>query len=118
MAERLGYGGGYYDDYEDEEDQQYQESQVDDIPWYRLADPDYVPEEEELPEGRLEDFQEQAERVEHQLDAAAQLDAEAQFGWRSKARRRRKGSFVPPDIRTYRWPTFVRVEDLRNQDGS
>ena len=117
MVERLDYGGGYNEDYEDE---QTQESQAEAIPWYRRADPDYDPEEEDRAEARLADFQEQPEQVEHQLEHAAddtaQLDAEAKFEWRAKVRRRRKGRFVPPNMNTYRWPTFVRVEDLQNQD--
>ena len=84
MNERLGCAGGYHDDYEyEKEDQQRQDSQPDDILWYRLADPDYIPEEEDGPEGGLEDSQGRPEQVEHQLDHAAddtaQLDAEVQF---------------------------------------
>ena len=126
MDERTGYRGGYHDDdYQDEEDgQQYQENLADDISWRLLADPgydpDYDPEEGSLEDG-LEDYQEQPEPVEHPLDHVAadagQLDAEARYGWRAKARLRRQGRFVPPDMRTCRWPTFVRVEELQNRGG-
>ena len=60
------------------------------------------------------------EQVEHQVDHVAddtaQMDAEAKFEWRAKARRRRKGRFVPPNMKTYRWPVFVRVADLQKRD--
>ena len=120
MAERLDYRGEEYNDYQDE---QHEESQFDEIPWYRLADPDYDPDEGDYEYG-LEDDQEPPEgleEVEHHLDHAAddaaQLDAEKKFGWKGRARRRRKGRFVPPDVRAYRWPVFVRVADLPNGDG-
>ena len=121
MDERTGYRGGYHDDYRDEEDgQQYQGNLADDISWRLLADPDYDPEEGSLEDG-LEDYQEQLEPVEHPLDHVAadagQLDAEARYGWRAMARLRRQGRFVPPNMTTYRWPTFVRVEELQNRGG-
>ena len=109
--ERLNYGGRYYDD----DDEQYQAEAV---PWYRRADPDYDPEEEDR-EG-LEAFEEEPELVAHQLEHATQDIVQAgfaaQFRWRSKARRGRRGRFVPPDMKPYRWPTFVRVADLQNPD--
>ena len=115
MTERLGYGTPHYHDYDD--DQQNQESQVEDIPWYVLADPDYSPEEEEgaAQEG-LEDFQERNGQVEYQADFVEddvdQSEFEAQFGWRSKARRRKKGRRLLPDMRGYVAPVFVRAADL------
>ena len=118
MVERMNYGG-YNDDYEDD-DEQYDENEAKEIPWYIRANPDYDPEEEERGEASLEEFHEHPEQVDHQLEHAAddiaQLDAEAQFGWRSKSRRSRQGRFVPPDMSIYRWPTFVRVADLQNPD--
>ena len=120
MTERLNYGGGYNDDHDDEEEEQ--ESQADDILWYRLGDPNYDPDEQDRPEGGLDDFQTALDQVDHQLDHAAddaaQLNAEARFGWRFRARLRRKGLSVPPDMTDYRWPTFVRLEDLQNDDSS
>ena len=120
MAQREDYRGGENNDYQDE---QYEEIQVDEVPWYRLADPDYDPDEGDFEYG-LEDDQEPPERreqveyrLDHAADDAAQLDAEARFGgWKSRARRRRMGRFVPPDVRDYRWPVFVRVADLTNRD--
>ena len=59
------------------------------------------------------------EQVEHQADYAeddsleSESDFDAQFGWRSKARHRKRGRFVPPDIRGFAAPVFVRVADLR-----
>ncbi len=120
MAERLDYRGEENNDYKDE---QYEENQVAEIPRYLIGNPDYDPEEDDLEYGP-EDYQEPPERleeVEHQLDHAAedaaQLDAEARFGFKSRARRRRKGRFIPPDVRAYRWPLFVRLADLPNRDG-
>ena len=120
MTERLDYRG---EEYNYDNDGRYEESQLDRLLWYRLADPNYDPEEGDL-EYELEDDLEPPEgleEVEHHLDHAAddaaQLDAEVKFGWRGKVRRRREGRFVPPDVRAYRWPMFVRVADLQNRDG-
>ena len=120
MADKFDYRREENNDYKDE---QYEVNQVAEIPRYLLGNPDYEPEEDDLEYG-LEHYQEPPERleeVEHQLDHAAedvaQLDAEAKLGWRSRARRRRKGKFIPPDVRAYRWPVFVRVADLPNGDG-
>ncbi len=49
------------------------------------------------------------------MDDTTQVGFDALPGWRRKARGRRRGTFVPPDMRTYRWPVFVRVADLQNQ---
>ena len=120
MAERLNYRDEENNDYRDE---QYEEKQVAEIPRYLLGNPDYDPEEGTFGYG-LEHYQELPaglEEVEHYLDHAAedaaQLDAEAKRGWRSRARRRRKGKFIPPDVRAYQWPVFVRLADLPNRDG-
>lgn len=120
MLGRSDYRDGYYGG----DGQPHRERDADEILRYLLVDPDYDPEDDDLDdllEGRPEDDQEPPEQVEHQVDHGAgdaeQLDAEAQFGWRNAARRGRRGRFVPPDMRAYRWPAFVRVEDLQIQDG-
>ena len=112
MTERLGYGRPHYDD----DDQQRQEHQVEDVPWYILADPDYSPEEEGDAQEGLGDFPGRPEQVEYQEDFveddSAETEFQAQFGWRSKARRRKKGRRHLPDMRGYVAPVFVRVADL------
>lgn len=112
MVERTGFGGEHYDD------EDHEEAVVDRVAWYRLADPDYDPDEPD--DEILDDVHDEIDLVGHQLDHAAddaaRLDAAAQFGWRHSARIRLQGRFVPPDIRLYRWPTFVPVADLQNQD--
>ena len=127
MVERMGYVGGYNNDYEDE-DEQYQEGQAKYVPWYRRADPDYDPEEEEHGEASLEEFHEHPEHADHQLEHAAddiaqlehaaddgcKVDFLAQYEWRVKARSRRTGRFVPPLMTGYRWPVFVRFQDLKD----
>ena len=130
MVERLDYGGEHYDYDEDELDIQpdhqedHQEEEQEEhreeygLEFYQDPDEDFGGvDDDTIAEG----FQERHDQVEHRLDHAAddttKADFEAQFAWRSKARRSRKGRFVPPDMRTYRWPVFVPVSDLQNQDG-
>ena len=59
--------------------------------------------------------------MEHHLDPvngdAPQVDFGARIGWRGRGRRRRRGPFVGPDMRWYRWLVSVRVADLRDRDG-
>ena len=101
MRERLNYG----EERQEEDHDDYQEHHAS-----RYGDPDYDPEGEDA-----EDLQEPVEhQADHTADDSVQSDSafDAQFGWRSKARRRR-GRFVPPDIRGYAAPAFVRVTDLQ-----
>ena len=102
MRERLNYG----EEHQEEDHDDYQEHHAS-----RYGDPDYDPEGEDA-----EDLQ---EPVEHQADHTADdsLEAGSDFyarvGWRSKAHRRQRGRFVPPDMRGYAAPVFVRVADLQ-----
>ena len=95
--ERLNYGSRLdYDDYEE----------------HYGHDSDHDLEDEGHEEGLRE-------RVEHQADYPADdsvdshVDFDAQLGWRSKAHRRERGRFVPPDTRGYAAPVFVQVADLQ-----
>ena len=105
----------YDDDNEEEEDysegfQEQVEEQVEQQADYAADDYDDDNEEEDYAKG----FQEQ---VEHETDYAAddsdESDFNGQFGWRSKARRGKRGRFVPPDTRAFVAPVFVRVADLK-----
>ena len=70
------------------------------------------------------DYVEAEEEVEHRTDDpgddTGQSDFHAQFGWRSKMRRRHgrgrgRGRFVPPDTRGLAEPVFVRLANLRSK---
>ena len=115
MVERSHFGGEYYDDYEDYEDEDELDHPEDDQEEYQDPSADF----DGGDDAAAEDFQGQHDQVEHQLEHAVddttQVGFDALPGWRRKARGRRRGTFVPPDMRTYRWPVFVRVADLQNQ---
>ena len=122
MTERLDYGRRY-DDYDDDDaghdgdhkegrEQEYGPSSYD-------ADHDFIHEDYDT---EAESFPDQHDQVEHQVDFAEDDSGEtgfdAQIGrWRSKAYRRRRGKFVPPNMRRHRTPVFVRIKDLQGRDG-
>ena len=110
MMEELGYSGGHYS-YDDDAPDHNTLSAMERL---RYADPDYA-EDDDFAEDYLD---RDREPDEHRLDYAEDDDAEtdfwAQFGWRSKARRRR-GRFVPPDTRPHLGAVFVRLADLQHQ---
>ena len=111
--ERLNYGG-VYDDHEDEygnheqahDHQDHQEREYE-AEFDGASDDGY--EEDDL------------SGVEHQAEFPAGTEAESdyaavRFGWRSKARRGRRGRrWAPPDTRRFSAPAFVRLADLRSR---
>ncbi len=120
MTERLNYGGWHDDDDDTGYDGDYQEGREQEYtPSFYDADPDFVYEDN----GTVaETFPEQHDQLEHQMgfaeDDSGETDFEAQFGsWRSKAHRRRRGRFVPPNMTSQKTPVFVRVKDLQGQGG-
>ena len=120
MVERLNFGGEYYDGYEDEDELDIElDYPEDDQGEYQDPNADFSADFDGGDDAAAEDFQGQHDQVEHQMEHAAddttQVDFDALLGWRRKARGRRRGTFVPPDMRTYRRPVFVRVADLQNQ---
>ena len=122
MTERLNHGGWDYDDYDDNLDHEgdYQEDFEQEYTPPVYDDGGDADSEYDGDDTGAEGFQDQHDLVEHQVDFAmddsGDTDFEEQFGWRSKARRRRQGRFVPPDMTWHRRPVFVRVKDLQGQD--
>ena len=118
MDERLDHHGWYSEDY-GEEDLQHIEGELFEILIPDYPDPEFFGEEEYYEESTQEELEGPPDLVEHQMDhaavEAAHLYAEARFGWKYRARLRRQGKFVPPDIRGYSAPAFVRVADLQKK---
>ena len=114
MTEKTGYDGGYkdYDDAVLDIEVYHQEDHQQEFALDHAQDFSGV--DDATDSDRLSDRVDHA--LDHAVDDTAQADYDEQFGWRSRARRSRKGQFVPPDMRSYRWPVFVRVADLQNQD--
>ena len=115
MMERVNYGSEYDDHDEEEEhhedgyEDRYKEDPSEE---YKPAYPentDDVYAWEDHARSLMERVEHQAD---HDADARAQSEFDAQFGWRSKGRRDKKGRWVPPDTRLARTPVFVRVADL------
>ena len=126
--ERVNYGGWNYDDYDDDEELEFDgHGQVE----HREGHQDnYQPETSQGPDNDLDyadgngkdDFQDQydlTDQVEHLVefaeDGSGQTDYEARFGRKSKASRRRRGPFRPPNRRSHRTPVFVKVKDLQER---
>ena len=120
MVGKIDYGGAYdYDEDEYEDDEVELDIGLD----HREAHPlDYSP-EADLDSDGYDDasaagFQEQHDRVEHRADYAADDSGLVGFDggsiWRGRYRRR-WGRYVPPDMRQYRWPVFVRFTGLQDQ---
>ena len=105
--ERLNYGRVHHDDYQEGHQEQ----------WASRYDKN--PDDDHDGEDYAETLQEQRERVEHQADHAADDSLEPEpismpsSDGRSTSRRRQRGRFVPPDIRAYAAPVFVRVAGLQ-----
>ena len=119
MMERLDYGKAdddYEDDYQEERGDGYQEDHEEayEALYYENPDDDY----EEL------DHAAESAQVEPQVNYAADENgisdyANTQFGWRSRARRARRGQiWVPPDTRGFKAPVFVLLADLQSQGDS
>ena len=114
MTERVGYGGAHYD--YDEDDPDYNTVSL--AEQLRYRDPDY---EEDYTGDADTDYVEDHRNFEPELgephleyneDHGTENDFDAQFGWRSKARRSQRGRFVPPDTRTHLGAVFVRLTEL------
>ena len=120
MTERLNYGrvddDDYEDDYQEERGDGYQEDHEEayEALYYENPDDDY----EEL------DHAAESAQVEPQVNYAADENgisdyANTQFGWRSRARRARRGQiWVPPDTRRFKAPVFLPLADLQSQGDS
>ena len=118
MRERLSYGRGDHDDHEEnlDYDYGYQKDQVKENQpvIYDEFNDNY---EEDHAEGSQEEVEHPAE---YPPDDGAGFDyADIQFGWRSKARRGKRGRrWAPPDTRRFMAPVFVRLADPQSQDHS
>lgn len=108
--EKLNYGGGRdYDDYDGDE----VEFDGHDGPGGHL---DYADTDGYWGSLELLDLIEQLEyQAEFAADDSGETDFERRFGPKSKASRRRRGPFRPPDRRHHRRPVFVKVKDLQDR---
>ena len=91
MDEKLGYGPDYFDDCDEQDGLEFGDERQQDF--YQDHNQDHN-----------EDYTGDDSRAEFL----------AQFEWRLKARRRRKGRFAPPSITGYHWPAFVPAATLSN----
>ena len=78
--------------------------------WRYYENPDLW--EEDGTEGFQEGDEADEHQVEHATDDSGESDFETQYGWRSKAGRRKKGTWISRDIRGCKTPVFVPVADL------
>ena len=113
MRERLNYGGEYYDDHEenldddDGSEEDHAEGSQEEV-GHRAEYPANGPQEEVAYEAKYSPG-----------DSAESDYADVQFGWRSKARRGKRGRrWAPPNTRTFTAPVFVRLADLQSHDHS
>lgn len=131
MSEKLNYGNDKPDYQETEFD--YEEDSIRDLlpeilEHYGSQDAEEDGSESQYAISRFEHVAVDAENngatveytYEHALDDGAESEYGAiRFGWRSSARRRRRGEiWVPPDIRGFRAPVFLRLADLLREAGN
>ena len=128
MRERLNYGGQYYDDHEenldddDGSEEDYTEGSQEKV------DPraEYHVDSSQEEFGHRAEYpangpqEEVAYEAKYSPGDSAESDyADVQFGWRSKARRGKRGRrWAPPNTRTFTAPVFVRLADLQSHDHS
>ena len=121
--ERLNYGGWNYDDHDDDEEQigfdghGQEENQEGRQENHQLEHTQDLDGELDHADGNgEEDFKDLVHLVEHLVefaeDDSGKTDYEALFGQKSKAARRRRGSFQPRDRGHHKRPVFLKVKDL------
>ena len=119
MAEKTGYTGGYdeYDDYDDalDIDVDHQENHQENHQTEFALDSDMDFSGMDDPTDAAAVHEQVGHQLDHAVDDTIRADYGEKFGWRKDGRNSREGQFVPPDMRSYRGPVFVRVADLQNQ---